>query len=1436
MPTGAHWQRAIEQSAQFNPQDNTIALDDGFTRACDGPSCPGNYYEATGAGNPPGLFMHAKDYYDYSVDVLAGSPVDAMLQGTVAAAACTASGYSSSCGVAGATVEAHLHGQPAGADDYEATTASDGSWYIADLPAGSYDVSVSEPPGAGLQGHSGQVSLSDGDDTEYDVALQPGATLQGTVSGGGQPLAGAVAQVCLASSTACKTVTADQSGHWSADGLAPGTYDVIVNPPAGAAFGVGRGSAPVPASGDVQLDLSLPVPQAPPAGTTISSSGSYLGAPQTGWAAPVTVSTQACADGAVSATASGYGASSGAFESPVDLPLALTEDPAGSGQYSGQWAGLYPLQGQATVSLSVTCPDASQDQSFSFDIFVQPQAHVVDQDGNAVEGATVTLLSADNPAGAFGSVPTGSALLSPDATANPQTTGPDGSFGWDAMAGYYEVQASAPGCVPAADTSQATATSPVFDGTLPLGLQLVLDCEPGAPTTLTYTGPTSADTGSVVELSAVLSSAVLAGAPALTSTATTLTSTGTTLTSTATTLTSTATTLTGTATTTSGLSTVTTSPSPGVNPTGAVAGEQVTLSYGSQSCAATTDSIGTATCSVFPQDAPGPATAGASFSGDAMFQASSTSTPASFAPDQPQIWFSPPGVASYGQATSFSGELVDEAGDPLVGQPVTFSTGTGAGAQSCSALSDATGWASCSLTIDQPAGIADDQASFAGNADAQAVVATGQTSVVGEGYWLVGADGTVYPEGGAPAYGSVSTSVSPGPGDAAGSTPAPSPAGAVVGIAPTPDGGGYWVVTANGDVYSFGDASQFCAGQICPSLDSVPAAGAQVVAVAADPTGYGYWLVGADGTVYPEGGAPDNGSLTSPTSSAPVVSMAATADGAGYWLATADGTVYSLGDASGYCPDQSCASLAAGQGTQVVSIIANPTGPGYWLLVADGSVHALSGADAYGSLAPGAGAAVGMSPSPDGAGYLLATSAGSVSSYGDANNFCAASACSPTDVAADIVGAAPEGIPTDYLPGTPVLGEDLSGIYTNTPTVTWAPPADITYGTALGAAQLDATAPVPGTFTYSPAAGAVLGAGDQTIWATFTPDDTADYSAVTTSVTLTVDQATPAVTWPAPGDITYGTALGATQLDATSAVPGTFTYSPPAGTVLGAGTQTLSATFTPTDSADYTSVSATTTLIVDKATPTLNWPAAAGITYGTALGAAQLDATASVPGTFSYSPSAGTVLGAGPQTLTVTFIPTDSADYNSTSATTALTVGFTQPCITTTVHGSLDIGAGQALCIGPGGRVTGSVRLGSGGALWVSGGSISGSLSSSGAAAIELTDATLNGSMSVNGCAGPVVVTGQSSIHGSVSFSSDKGGVTFEATKLTGSLDISSNGGGVGVTGATVHGSVSVMANTDGVSFTGNTVSGSVAITANSGGFTYVGNTVGGSVYTNGNS
>ncbi len=76
-----------------------------------------------------------------------------------------------------------------------------------------------------------------------------------------------------------------------------------------------------------------------------------------------------------------------------------------------------------------------------------------------------------------------------------------------------------------------------------------------------------------------------------------------------------------------------------------------------------------------------------------------------------------------------------------------------------------------------------------------------------------------------------------------------------------------------------------------------------------------------------------------------------------------------------------------------------------------------------------------------------------------------------------------------------------------------------------------------------------------------------------------------------------------------------------------------------------------------KTTPTVNWSAPAAIAFGSALSATQLDATASVPGTFVYNPPAGTVLspGAG-QTLSATFTPANGTIYNTANASTTITV------------------------------------------------------------------------------------------------------------------------------------------------------------------------------------
>ncbi len=237
------------------------------------------------------------------------------------------------------------------------------------------------------------------------------------------------------------------------------------------------------------------------------------------------------------------------------------------------------------------------------------------------------------------------------------------------------------------------------------------------------------------------------------------------------------------------------------------------------------------------------------------------------------------------------------------------------------------------------------------------------------------------------------------------------------------------------------------------------------------------------------------------------------------------------------------------------------------------------------------------------------------------------------------------------------------------PTLTWNPsPTYITYGTPLVAGQLNAQSSVSGTFAYKDGStpvniGTILSAGTHTLTATFTSTDPKYVSGGTVTATITVNGATPTLTWnPSPTSIIYGTPLVAGQLNAQSSASGTFAYtegSTPVDTttVLNAGTHTLTATFTSTDPNYASGETVTATITVNKATPTITWNNPANILYGIPLSSTQLDATSSVPGTFVYTPPPGTILSAGlHQTLSVTFTPTDTADYNTATAIVSINV------------------------------------------------------------------------------------------------------------------------------------------------------------------------------------
>jgi formylglycine-generating enzyme required for sulfatase activity len=118
--------------------------------------------------------------------------------------------------------------------------------------------------------------------------------------------------------------------------------------------------------------------------------------------------------------------------------------------------------------------------------------------------------------------------------------------------------------------------------------------------------------------------------------------------------------------------------------------------------------------------------------------------------------------------------------------------------------------------------------------------------------------------------------------------------------------------------------------------------------------------------------------------------------------------------------------------------------------------------------------------------------------------------------------------------------------------------------------------------------------------------------------------------------------------------------------VIGNGTTTITAK--QAGSASWTAAAEVTQTFTvgGKATPVLTWANPVAITYGTVLSAAQLNAKANVPGTYAYSPPAGTKLPIGPQSLNVLFTPTDATKYDSVQKSVPLTVNKVAATVTLT--------------------------------------------------------------------------------------------------------------------------------------------------------------------------
>lgn len=156
----------------------------------------------------------------------------------------------------------------------------------------------------------------------------------------------------------------------------------------------------------------------------------------------------------------------------------------------------------------------------------------------------------------------------------------------------------------------------------------------------------------------------------------------------------------------------------------------------------------------------------------------------------------------------------------------------------------------------------------------------------------------------------------------------------LVGAAITPGAGGYWLVAADGGVFSYGDARFF--GSTGALVLDQP-----IVAAAATPSGDGYWLIARDGGVFAFGDAAFLGSTGALALAAPIV--AAHRAGDGYRFVAVDGGVFSFG-----------APFLGSTGGQRVPMVVGAAGDasGYVLVTAAGTVATFGAVADHGGPGP----------------------------------------------------------------------------------------------------------------------------------------------------------------------------------------------------------------------------------------------------------------------------------------------------------------------------------------------------------------------------------------------------------------------------------------------------------------------------------------------------
>jgi sugar lactone lactonase YvrE len=255
-----------------------------------------------------------------------------------------------------------------------------------------------------------------------------------------------------------------------------------------------------------------------------------------------------------------------------------------------------------------------------------------------------------------------------------------------------------------------------------------------------------------------------------------------------------------------------------------------------------------------------------------------------------------------------------------------------------------------------------------------------------------------------------------------------------------------------------------------------------------------------------------------------------------------------------------------------------------------------------------------------------------------------------------------------------------------------------------GSGSSTAAVPVPSS----------LAAGSYTISVTYSGDGNYLAASTATTILLQIGQLTPTITWsPAASSISYGATLAgilnASASFGSTALPGVFTYtatrsggsavSVSSASVLGAGSYVLTAAFAPTSATNYSSVSKTTTITVNQATPAIELTSSLNPVLSTnpTILTATVSSPAGTPtGTVTFldgtTPLGQGTLSAGVATLTSASLTVGMHTITATSSGDTNFVAVTSSALTESVLdfnlGSSGSGSAPVQTVIPGGAAT----------------------------------------------------------------------------------------------------------------------------------------------------